>query len=222
MLKAARPDIQIVGDELHPILKITDFSPYIAKIKASGADSVITGNWGDDMRLLLKAAGDSGLKVNWFTYNGAGGGSPTAARQAGLEHRLFQISEWHANVDSPEMQAFADAFSKKHGGANSLGWWYLRVRNELEMFAAAVEKAKSTEPKAVAAALSDLKIRNVLGADLFIRPDDHSVFQDIYISSFGGGVARDEEKTGWGWKTAVVIKAPETVLPTTCRMKRPA
>jgi hypothetical protein len=44
MLKAKRPDIEIVGDELHPLLKITDFAPYIAKIKASGADTVITGN----------------------------------------------------------------------------------------------------------------------------------------------------------------------------------
>ena len=46
MLKDARPDIAIVGDELHPVAKITDFSPYVAKIKASGADTVITGNWG--------------------------------------------------------------------------------------------------------------------------------------------------------------------------------
>ena len=50
MLGAKRPDIQIVGDELHPLLKVTDFSPYIAKIKASGADSVVTGNWGQDSR----------------------------------------------------------------------------------------------------------------------------------------------------------------------------
>ena len=60
MLKAKRPDIQIVGDELHPLLKVTDFSPYIAKIKASGADTVITGNWGQDFALLLKAAADAG------------------------------------------------------------------------------------------------------------------------------------------------------------------
>src|SRR5882757_4441344 len=48
MLAAKRSDIPIVGDEMHPLLKITDFAPYIAKIKASGADSVIAGNWGQD------------------------------------------------------------------------------------------------------------------------------------------------------------------------------
>ena len=58
MLAAKRPDIEIVGDELHPLFKVSDFSPYIAKIKASGADTVITGNWGPDFALLLKAAAE--------------------------------------------------------------------------------------------------------------------------------------------------------------------
>ncbi|MDB5764054.1 MAG: branched-chain amino acid transporter substrate-binding protein, partial [Herminiimonas sp.] len=55
-LKRKRPDIQIVGDDLHPIAQVKDFSPYVAKIKASGADTVITGNWGADLALLIKAA----------------------------------------------------------------------------------------------------------------------------------------------------------------------
>ena len=80
MLAAKRPDIQIVGDELHPLQKITDFAPYVAKIKASGADSIITGNWAQDMALLLKAAADAGLQVDWYTYYAEGVGSPTAIK----------------------------------------------------------------------------------------------------------------------------------------------
>jgi len=34
MLKEKRPDVEIVGDEMHPLAKITDFAPYVAKIKA--------------------------------------------------------------------------------------------------------------------------------------------------------------------------------------------
>ena len=68
MVKAARPDIEIVGDELHPLAKITDFAPYVAKIKASNADGVITGNWGSDLALLLKAAADANLQAGWYTY----------------------------------------------------------------------------------------------------------------------------------------------------------
>ena len=222
MLKAKRPDIQIVGDELHPLLKITDFAPYIAKIKASGADSVITGNWGNDISLLLKAAADAGLKVNWYTYYAGGAGGPTAIKQTGLDHRVYQIVEWHTNVPSPEMEAFADAFLKKHGGATGQGWWYLRMKNQMDMFADALNKAKSADPKKVAMALRDMKFKNAIGAEVFMRPTDHSLFQDMYISSFGSGTKHDEEKTGWGWKTTAVIKAQDTVIPTTCKMNVPS
>ena len=222
MLKAKRPDIQVVGDELHPLLKITDFAPYIAKIKASGADSVITGNWGNDISLLLKAAADAGLKVNWYTYYAGGAGGPTAIKQTGLDHRVYQIVEWHTNVPSPEMEAFADAFLKKHGGATGQGWWYLRMKNQMDMFADALNKAKSADPKKVAMALRDMKFKNAIGAEVFMRPTDHSLFQDMYISSFGSGTKHDEEKTGWGWKTTAVIKAQDTLVPTTCKMNVPS
>jgi branched-chain amino acid transport system substrate-binding protein len=222
MLKAKRPDIQIVGDELHPLLKITDFAPYIAKIKASGADAVITGNWGNDMALLLKAAADAGLQVTWYTYYAGGAGAPTAIKQTGLDHQVFQISEWHLNVPSPEMEAFNEAFVKKYGGSNNQNWWYLRMKNQMEMFVAALNKAKSADPKKVAAALADMKFKNSLGAEVFMRPGDHSLFQDMYISSFGSGTKYDEEKTGWGWKTRGVIKAQDTVTPTTCKMVTPS
>ncbi len=222
MMKEKRPDIQVVGDELHPLLKITDFAPYVAKIKASGADSVITGNCGNDMSLLLKAAADASLQVNWYTYYAGGAGGPTAVKQTGLDHRVYQISEWHANVPSPATEAFADEFLKKYGGASGQGWWYLRMKNQMEMFAQALNTAKSAEPKKVAAALHDMKYKNSLGADVFMRPSDHSLFQDMYISSFGSGTKYDEEKTGWGWKTVGVIKGPDTVIPTTCKMTVPS
>ena len=51
-----RPDIQIVGEDLHPLAQVRDFAPYIAKIKASGADTVITGNWGSDLSLQIAHA----------------------------------------------------------------------------------------------------------------------------------------------------------------------
>jgi branched-chain amino acid transport system substrate-binding protein len=222
MLKEKRPDIQIVGDELHPLLKITDFSPYIAKIKASGADSVITGNWGNDISLLLKAAADAGLQANWYTYYAGGAGGPTAVKQTGLDHRVYQISEWHLNVPSPEMEALNEAFVKKYGGPNKQNFWYFRLKNEIDMFAQALNTAKSAEPLKVAAVLANMKYKNALGAEVFMRPTDHSLFQDMYLSSFGSGTKHDEEGTGWGWKTEAVIKAQDTVIPTTCKMKVPS
>jgi branched-chain amino acid transport system substrate-binding protein len=174
------------------------------------------------MSLLLKAAADAGLKVNWYTYYAGGAGGPTAIKQTGLDHRVFQISEWHTNVPAPEMEAFADAFLKKHGGSSGQGWWYLRMKNQMDMFAEALNKAKAADPKKVAMALRDMKFKNALGSEVFMRPADHSLFQDMYISSFGSGTKHDEEKTGWGWKTTAVIKAQDTLVPTTCKMAVPS
>jgi len=219
MLAAKRSDIQIVGDELHPLLKITDFAPYVAKIKASGADTVVTGNWGQDIALLLKAAADAGLKVSWYTYYAGGAGCPTAIKQTGLNHQVFQITEGFANVDHKTSQDFEKAFRAKV----DLSLWYPRAVNEMRMFAAAAEKAKSLDPVKVAQSLEDMKFEVFSGGEGMMRKDDHQFFQPIYISSFGEIKPGqfDEEKTGWGWKEVAKIDTAKTVLPTTCKMERP-
>ncbi|MBN9585484.1 MAG: branched-chain amino acid ABC transporter substrate-binding protein [Afipia sp. 62-7] len=220
MLKEKRPDIEIVGDEKHPLLKITDFAPYIAKIKASGADSVITGNWGQDIALLLKASADAGLKVNWYTYYAGGTGGPTAIKQAGLNHQVFQIAEGVANIPHESSQAFEKALRAKY----EFGLFYPRAVNEMRMFAAAAEKAKSLDPVKVAQALEGMEFEVFNGGKGFMRKDDHQFFQPMYIASFGDRTDKepfDEEKTGWGWRVAAKIDTAQTVLPTTCKMERP-
>ena len=222
MLGEKRSDIQIVGDELHPMLKVTDFSPYIAKIKASGADTVVTGNWGQDFALLLKAAADAGLKVNWYTYYAGGAGGPTAIKQTGLENQVFQISEGVPNSGNKAAMDFEKDFRAKTG----ISVWYPRAVNEMRMFKAAAEKANSIDPVKVAAALEDLKFEVFDGGEGFMRKDDHQFFQPIYISSFGSLADKtkepfDEENTGWGWHIVSKIDTAQTMLPTTCNMKRP-
>jgi branched-chain amino acid transport system substrate-binding protein len=221
MLKAKRSDIQIVGDELHPLLKITDFAPYVAKIKASGADSVITGNWGQDIALLLKAAADAGLQVDWYTYYAGGAGGPTAVKQTGLQHRVFAIGEGFANIQHGPANEEEKAFRAKVGTAI----WYPRVFNEMHMLAAAVAEARSDEPKAIAAKLHGMKAKTHNGGEGWMRADDHQFFQDLYIASFGPRTAAepyDEEKTDWGWKIVARVPAENTVLPTTCKMNKPS
>jgi branched-chain amino acid transport system substrate-binding protein len=221
MLATKRPDIQIVGDELHPLLKITDFAPYVAKIKASGADSVITGNWGQDIALLLKAAADAGLKVNWYTYYAGGAGGPTAVKQANLNHQVFQITEGFANIDNKDSVELEKAFRAKYNGQT---FWYPRAANEMRMFAAAAEKAKSLDPVKVAGALEAMQFEVLNGGKGVMRKDDHQFFQPMYISSLGERTEKepfDEEKTGWGWKSVAKVDTDQTILPTTCKMERP-
>jgi branched-chain amino acid transport system substrate-binding protein len=220
MLKAKRPDIKIVGDELHPLLKVTDFAPYIAKIKASGADSVITGNWSQDFALLLKAAADAGLKANWYTYYAGGAGGPTAVKQAGLNHKVFAIQEGAANVDHAASRATEKAFRAKYG----VSIFYPRLFNQMRMLAAAMNKAGSTDYAKVGGALEDMKFEVFDGGEGWMRGDDHQFFQPMYIVSLGERGPKepfDEENTGWGWRTVHRLDANETVVSTTCKMTRP-
>jgi branched-chain amino acid transport system substrate-binding protein len=225
MLKEKRPDVQIVGDEKHPLLKITDFAPYVAKIKASGADTVITGNWGQDIALLLKAAADAGLQVDWYTYYAGGAGGPTAIKQSNIPDRVFAIVEGVPNDEPSDAQKLEEEYRSKFGGELRVGVWYPRVVNEVRMLAQAIKDANSDEAKAVAAKLEGMKFKTFMGGEGYMRKDDHQFFQDMYIANFGpmpAGAKFDEEKTGWGWKTQGIVKAKDTELPTTCKMDRPS
>ncbi|WP_043747800.1 branched-chain amino acid ABC transporter substrate-binding protein [Methylobacterium nodulans] len=221
MLKEKRPDIQIVGDEVAPLQKVNDFSPYIAKIKASGADTVITGNWAQDMALLLKAAGDAGLQANFYTYYGGGTGGPTAIKQANLGDRVFQVAEGFANIPYPPGQDFERAFRARTGQELT----YPRVVNLMNVLVKAADAAKSTDPKAIAKAMESIHNDTLYGQDSFMRPDDHQLFQTLYISQLGPvdtSKQFDSENTGWGWKAAGEVSAKDTLLPTTCKMDRPS
>src|SRR5262245_36732150 len=138
MLARKRPDIEIVGDDLHPLGKVSDFAPYVAKIKASGADSVITGNWGVDMSLLVKAGKDAGLNVQWFTYYAGGLGTPTAMGEAAAG-KVKVIAEYHANVANNKAAKWDSDFRKLHLKGNP-DFYYLRGKIMWEMLAAAINK----------------------------------------------------------------------------------
>src|SRR5262249_50346429 len=223
MISQKRPDIQIVGDEVHPLQKITDFSPYVAKIKAPGADSVVTGNWANDFALLLKAAADAGLQVDWYTYYAGGTGGPTAVKQANVPDRVFQIAEGVANVPYQSSQDFEKAFRAKIGSGVSL--LYPRAVNETNMLVKAIQEANSVEPGKIAAKLEGMKVNVHNGGEGFMRADDHQFFQPMYIANLGP-LAKDqpfdEENTGWGWKVIGKVDTQNTIVPTTCKMNRPS
>jgi branched-chain amino acid transport system substrate-binding protein len=217
MLAEKRPDIRIVGDELHPLQKVNDFSPYVAKIKASGADTVITGNWSNDMVLLVKAGKDAGLKVSWQTFYGGSPGTVTAVGDAGVD-ALKQVTEWHKNA-TPELDASVAAFGKRFPGKEN-EYTYWRAKTMWEMFAAAAKKAQSNDPAKVAKALEGMKMPTPLG-EVEMRADNHQILQPLYVSTLSKGMKYDVEDTGLGWKSDAKVEGRATALPTTCKMERP-
>jgi branched-chain amino acid transport system substrate-binding protein len=217
MLAEKRPDIQIVGDELHPLQKVQDFSPYVAKIKASGADTVITGNWSNDMFLLLKAGRDAGLKVTWYTYYADALGAPTAIGKDG-NGMVKVVTSYHTNV-APELDPDVAAFKKRFTGKED-EFAYYRLNTAFMMFAAAAAKAKSNDPVKIARALEGMKLMTSVG-EVEMRADNHQLLQPLFVATFTEGVKYDAEKTGLGFKTDVKVNAAETSMPTTCQMQRP-
>jgi branched-chain amino acid transport system substrate-binding protein len=217
MVKKKRPDVEIVGDELHPLQKVTDFSPYVAKIKASGADSVITGNWSNDMLLLIKAGKDAGLKVDWYTYYAGALGAPTAIGRDGIAH-VKQVTEWHKNV-LPEADPDQLAYEKRFSGKED-DFSYWRLKTMFEMLVAATKKAGSNDPVKVARALEGLKYQTALG-EVEMRADNHQLLQPLFISTMSDRVKYDVEHTGLGFVTDGKVEAKDTATPSTCKMERP-
>jgi branched-chain amino acid transport system substrate-binding protein len=218
-LKRKRPDVQIVGEDLHPLAQVRDFSPYIAKIKQSGADSVITGNWGSDLALLIKAANDAGLNnVKFYTYYGTVSGTPTAmgANAAG---RVYQVGYGHYNMGG-DIERLSVAFKKRFNEDLYTSAAY----HAYTMLSEAFVKAKSTEPVKVAATLEGMRFKSFNG-DVEMRKTDHQMQQGLYVSRWekaGGKFPIDAESTGY---TFVPVKYYEPYVastPTSCQMKRPS
>jgi branched-chain amino acid transport system substrate-binding protein len=215
MIKAKRPDIEIVGDELHPLGKVKDFAPYVAKMKASGAQAVITGNWGTDMTLLIKAASDAGFNVPFLTFYGGGLGSPTAMGKSAVG-LVKQISEYHHNIEGMRGELITE-FAKE----TNYDLYYYRVKNEMEMLTRAMNESNSVDPFKVALALEGMSHKNDFGT-ITMRKDNHQLLQPMFLSTFSEGMKYDVEKTGFGFKTDIRIEAEKTMLPTTCKLNRPA
>jgi branched-chain amino acid transport system substrate-binding protein len=216
-LARKRPDIQIVGEDLHPLAQVRDFAPYIAKIKASGADTVITGNWGSDLSLLIKAANENGYTGKFFTYYAGVTGTPTALGTNGAG-RVYQIAYNHYNMGG-QMQKWQEEFKAKYNDDFYTGST-IRI---FETLGAAMAKAKSTDPVKVAAALEGIKVKSFNG-EVEIRKADHQLQQPLYMAVWQKADKKypySPENTGM--TLAPVKEYPNYVssTPTSCQMKRP-
>lgn len=218
LLAQRRPDIEIVGDDLIQLQKTKDFAPYVAKIRASGADTIITSNWGPDLVLLVRASHDSGLAARYYTLNAHFIGTPTSIGEAGLD-RLVNVSLWHANATDSKLEQYYLDYKRKYKEE----WNMLPMKNAVEMWAKAIDASNSTDPVKVARALEGMRYDAGTGT-MWMRPDDHQLMLPQYAYIFtkaGPGVKHDMENTGFGWRTEGRIEADDSILPHTCKMERP-
>lgn len=222
-LGVQRPDVQIVGDELHPLLRIKDFAPYATKIKASGADAVITGNFSNDLTLLVKAAREVGFEGKFYTFYGNALGAPAAIGEAGIG-RVIAVADWLPNVPTKQSEAFYQSFRSRYPKPSD-DYVHMRMHLMVEALAQAIAQAGTTQAAPVAAQLERANV-SLGGQQGAMRAADHQFQQALTVGMMDRqgtpGVKFDVEGSGYGFRVIRSITAAQAEMPTSCRMVRPA
>jgi branched-chain amino acid transport system substrate-binding protein len=221
-LGVLRPDIQLVGEELHPMGRVKDFLPYAAKIKASGAQAVITGNFGNDLTLLVKAAKEVGFEGKFYTFYGNALGAPAAIGDAGIG-KVVAVADWLPNVQTAPSEAFYQSFRQRYPKPAD-DYVHMRMQLMVESLAQALENAGTTDSIAVA---TQLERANVTFASQngVMRASDHQFQQPLVVGVMdrqgAPGVKFDVEGSGYGFRVVKTIAAAKAEQPTSCKMQRP-
>ncbi|MBK8765800.1 MAG: branched-chain amino acid ABC transporter substrate-binding protein [Burkholderiaceae bacterium] len=203
-LQKLRPDIQIVGDELIPLGKVKDFSPYVTKIKAAGAQALISGNWGPDINLLVKAGIESGSDLRYYTMYTHLAGGPTAMGPA-ADGKVYSVMQFSENLAPQLKNESAEGWTAAFRDANKFEFTSATFRTILEYLQAAITKANSVDPVKIAYALEGLSQKDFLGYDTVMRKDDHQFISEYIVGNFAKGVKYDAEGTGLGWKPDTIV-----------------
>ncbi len=221
-LAAQRPDVKIVGDELHPMARVKDFLPYATKIKASGAQAVLTGNWGNDLTLLVKAAREVGFEGSFYTFYGNALGAPAAIGDAGIG-KVIAVADWFPNLPTRESEAFYQSFRQRFPKPED-DYVHMRMQLMIESLAQAIERAGSTDAKALAAALEKTEV-SFAGQSARMRAADHQFQQPLAVAVMdklgAPGVKFDVEGSGYGFRVVRQIRAEQAEMPHSCQMVRP-
>ena len=221
-ITAQRADVQIVGDELHPLGRVKDFIPYAVKIKASGAQAVLTGNWGNDLTLLVKAAKDVGYEGKFYTFYGNALGATAAIGEAGLS-KVIAVAEWFPNAAGAPSEAFYQSFRQRFPAPKD-DYVHMRMQMVIEALAQSIEKAGSVEAGAVAAQMEKAVV-TMAGQTGTMRASDHQFQQPLLVAQMGklgdAGVKFDVEGSGFGFRVIKTIASDKAAMATSCKMTRP-
>ena len=215
-----RPDIEIVGNELHPIGKVKDFTPYTRKIMASGADAIITGNWGADMVGLGRSVLENGFEGPLFTYYAAADGITAAFGDAGVGS-LKLVAEGQINPPANDRAAaYYNEFKAKYPDGNIS---QARITNVIEMLAKAIEEAGSADDVVkIGYALEGMEHESLWGGKILMRENDHQLIQDVHIHAHSNeGITFDYDNSGYGLVVDSTVELAAMDSPSSCKMRRP-
>ncbi len=221
-INAQRPDVQIVGEDLHVLGRVKDFIPYAVKIKSSGAQAVLTGNWGNDLTLLIKAAKEVGYDGMFYTFYGNALGVPAALADAGVG-KVIAVAEWFPNLPGAASESFYQSFRQRFPKPQD-DYVHMRMQLVIEALAQSIDQAGSLEAGAIAAQLERASV-TLAGHQGTMRATDHQFQQPLQVALMGkmggAGVRFDVEGSGYGFRVIKTLTAERAALPTSCNMQRP-
>jgi branched-chain amino acid transport system substrate-binding protein len=221
-LADVRPDVAIVGDELHPVARVKDFAPYAAKIKASGAQAVLTGNWGNDLTLLVKAARETGFDGTFYTFYGNALGAPAAMGEAGIG-KVIAVADWFPNTPTAASEAFYQSFRQRFPKPED-DYVHMRMQLMIEALAQAIERAGSVDAAKIATELERAEV-TLAGQTARMRAGDHQLQQSLAVAVMdkqgSPGTAFDVEGSGYGFRVIRQLTAEQAEFPHRCNMVRP-
>ncbi|MGF6872788.1 branched-chain amino acid ABC transporter substrate-binding protein [Paraburkholderia sp. MM5477-R1] len=216
LLKQYRPDIQIVGSELHPPNRVQDFTPYVAKIKATHPDAILTANIGTDLNRLIRAGNDVGLNARWYTVYASQHGQVTAIGEKGVG-KVYQASDSIMSMNNPVIDKLVEqSRADGYGDFESV-----RIYRGYLFLTDAIRDAKSTQPLAVAKAMEKTTV-SIGDYKATMRASDHQAQLPMNLSVVSPDVKFKQEGTPWGFRLLKTFPAAEITEPTDCKMKRPA
>ena len=201
-LKQYYPEAEIVGEDYHKLF-LTDFAPYLTKIKAAGAEVIYTGDWIPDAANLLKQARQMGITLpiaNTFLdepnmlheVGVAGTKGLLNIPQYGAENPAFKTpgqikayKQWN-NLWKNKWTAPYNTRLYEHGSGNigsytQQTYWLLSV----------IERAGSTDPEKIIKTWEGDAYRLTNGKVLTMRASDHKVIQNLHAVEY---VPPEEQK----------------------------
>ncbi len=215
--------LTVVEKTLHDVNRIQDFAPYVAKIAASGADTVITGNWSNDLLLLMKASKAAGLKARYGTVYLDQPGNLANAGELAVGN--FVVHTFNAEAGGADAARFVDDYKAKTG--------HIPVFVEpqtvygMNMVADALQRTPATNGvlnvNEFAKALETAHIATPMG-EMRMRAADHQAQLPMVISTVTRDAKYKMDGTDMGFKPVLLLSARDasTPAPASCKMKRPS
>ena len=166
---------QLVGDEL-VATDVTEFSPYLLKIRQAKPDIVCSNLAGNQVTNLIKQYAEFGLPypIVGFNLNTA---DAWAAGEGNLSGTWPTV--WHHDLDVPASKTFVTNFVKKYGKPPENHAWIEYI--SLKIMAQAMEETKSTDTEKLIAYFEKEPQFDILKARKgYFRSWDHQLMQEAY------------------------------------------